>query len=319
MGLDKTKLLLYTVRSLLGGIIYPRRRNLQQFFKTRSQIKEITMSKIRAIPHNTWAQQTMMGILLVIGAVTFLVPAMAQSLSTRRGFELGVQVSQYGYEETSLDVENAGNKVGLTAAYTFTANRWFGKADVKYAYGKLRYSSPSGVSTGVPDSNFEARLVGGRDFFPGTNLSVSPYIGIGHRQLFNDARGESTNGAVGYRRYSQYLYVPIGITASVRAGNGWTIVPNVEYDYFVRGKQVSRLTDTGFPGIPDIKNNQGEGYGIRGSLMFEKGNWSFGPWMHGWMIKKSNTVGVPVGDFMVGFQEPENKQWEMGMQAIYRF
>lgn len=262
-------------------------------------------------------QKVLAAILL---AVVLATPAMAQKLSTPRGFEMGVQASQYSYEETGLDVENVGNKVGLTAAYTITGRDWFAKVDAKYAYGKLRYSSPSGVSTGVPDSNAEARLVGGRDFFPGTNLSVSPYIGIGHRQLFNDSRGENTNGAVGYRRYSQYLYIPVGITARVRAGNGWTIAPNVEYNYFVRGKQVSKLTDTGFPGIPDVKNSQGEGYGIRGSLMFEKGNLSVGPWIQGWMIKKSNTVVVPIDDFFsVGFREPENKTWEYGVQAIYRF
>lgn len=271
------------------------------------RIKEIEMGKL-------------MVVLAFFASAVSVAPAMAQGLPTRPGLELGIEGFKYGYEETSLDVELAGNKVGLTAAYTFTANQWFAKADISYAYGKLRYSSPDGVSTGVPDTSTEGRVIGGRDFFPGTNLAVSPYIGIGYRQLFNDSRGETTNGAVGYRRYSNYLYVPIGATARVRAYNGWMIALNGEYDYFIRGKQVSKLTDTGFPGIPDIRNSQGEGYGIRGSLMFEKGKWSFGPWIHGWMIEKSDVVVIPLGDdFRVGFQEPENKTWEMGVQVTYRF
>jgi hypothetical protein len=42
-----------------------------------------------------------------------------------------------------------------------------------------------------------------------------PYAGLGFRYLYNDLRGTSSTGAIGYRRESHYFYVPLGVTLRV--------------------------------------------------------------------------------------------------------
>lgn len=256
-------------------------------------------------------------IVLLLMMTTFAVPALAQNLSTRSGFELGAQISQYSYKEPWFDLEIGGNKAGVGASYTLVNGGWFLKVDTEVNYGILRYSAArSGVKTGVSDSKIEGRLIGGMDFLLNKHAVVSPYTGLGYRHLFNDIRGRSSNGDWGYRRYSDYLYLPIGVTSRIRIENEWTIILNGEYNYFLRGKQKSMLADTGIRGRYDVTNSQNEGYGMRGSVMMEKRNWSFGPWVQVWNIEKSDMV--PYRPNYV-WHEPANKTWEVGVEARYHF
>ena len=195
------------------------------------------------------------------------------------------------------------------------------KVGAEADYGVLRYSSAgSGVATGVPDTRMEGTIVAGMDFFPGAGLAVSPYIGLGIRQLSNDTRGTSSFGAFGDRRTSQYLYLPIGVSAQVKANNGWTVVPNLQFNYLVKGTQTSYLTDINFPGINDAKNTQKAGYGIRAALMFEKAGWSFGPTLQWWDIGDSDVVTIfKSGNFVVGAVEPKNTTLQLGFRVGRRF
>jgi hypothetical protein len=208
-----------------------------------------------------------------------------------------------------------GPRVGLTAAYTQKlTDTWFFKVDGRAGYGSLKYEG-SGTMDSVPDWVFEVRGYFGKDFFPSPSVSLSPYAGLGYRYLFNDLRGYSSTGAVGYRRYSNYFYVPLGLTSRIRISGGWSLSPTVEYDYFVAGMQESLLTDTN-TGLLDAENEQSDGYGYRLSVMVEKRSWAFGPWMHFWDIDDSDIV--PVG-FGLGAQEPQNETREYGIEVKYRF
>ena len=210
-----------------------------------------------------------------------------------------------------------GDRVGVVGAYTFTAaNRVFTRIDARVSYGSLKYSSgDTGSMDDVPDWLGEARVVIGRDYLPRGSYALSPYIGFGYRYLYNDLRGYTTTGAAGYRRYSRYYYIPTGVTARFRAGESWVIAPTAEYDWFLAGRQRSKLSDTGL-GLPDVTNDQNNGRGYRASLMFEKGRWAFGPWFNYWKIKDSNVVSIGAG---VGVLEPENWTKEFGVDLRYRF
>jgi hypothetical protein len=84
-----------------------------------------------------------------------------------------------------------GPRAGVTGAYTYVRpERWFFKVDGRYAYGSLDYEG-SGTLESVPDSILEARAVFGKDFFPGSGLSLSPFVGFGYRYLYNDLRGHN--------------------------------------------------------------------------------------------------------------------------------
>lgn len=236
-------------------------------------------------------------------------------VGTRPGWEVGVQVSDYRYEEPDVPVKIWGPRAGLTTAYTQTyTNKWFVKVDGRIGYGSLKYEG-SGTLDSVPDLVFEARGYFGKDFFPLRGVSLSPYAGLGFRHLYNDLRGLSSTGASGYRRYSTYYYAPLGLSSRFNVSGKWSVSPTIEYDYFISGRQKSQFTDTGIPGLVDTNNRQSKGYGYRLSVMLEKEAWAFGPWLHFWNIEDSDIVsnGVDLG------MEPQNETREYGIELKYRF
>jgi hypothetical protein len=252
-----------------------------------------------------------------IGAAAFAQSAAPMDpLLTRPGWEIGAQVSKYKYEEPDF-MKLEGERIGLVGAYNVTtSNLVYGRIDGRVSYGKLDYESVgTGTSSDVPDWIAELRGVVGRDYRVGERIALSPYIGLGYRYLYNDLRGYSSTGAVGYRRYSEYWYVPIGLTMRMRTGAQWVFAPTVEYDAFIGGKQTSKLSDTGL-GFSDAYNDQDRGRGYRVYLMFESRRWAFGPWLHYWNIKDSDVVPIGGG---FGALEPANKTTEYGLELRYRF
>lgn len=245
--------------------------------------------------------------------------ALAQTTSddarlTRRGWEVGAQAAHYHYEEPDF-MKLTGNRGGAVGAYTFTDWRhWFSRIDGRISYGKLKYEG-SGTQTDVPDWIGEIRAVAGKDFLLGTSFALSPYAGLGYRYLYDDLRGYSSTGAAGYRRYSNYLYAPVGLTLRINTAGRFVIAPSIEYDAFLQGRQVSRLSDTGIAGVQDISNEQSKGWGYRANLMFEQDHWAFGPWLHYWSIKDSD---VQCGGMVCGL-EPANWTREWGAEFRYRF
>ena len=247
--------------------------------------------------------------------------AQPNPLLTKSGWELGGQISHYEYEEPASagfgGMNLKGDRVGVVGAYTATAaNRVFTRIDARVSYGSLKYSSGgTGTMDDVPDWIGEVRAVIGRDYLPRGSYALSPYIGFGYRYLYDDLRGYSSTGAAGYRRYSQYFYIPTGVTARFRAGERWVVAPTVEYDWFLAGKQKSELSDTGL-GFSNANNEQDNGRGYRASLMFETRHWVIGPWMQYWKINASDIVPIGGG---YGAQEPENWTKEYGVELRYRF
>lgn len=252
-------------------------------------------------------------LLMVSGAAIAQQP---DPLATRNGWELGAQLAWYDYLEPDF-AELSGNRLGLSAARTFGGSGLFEKFDLRTSYGRLKYQG-SGTMTGVPDLILEARAVAGVDWI-GTSASLSPYLGLGYRYLFDDLRGYSSTGEVGYRRYSSYLYAPIGFTARFRLEDGWVLAPTIEADVFIQGRQVTKGSDIG-QGYIDFTNTQNSGRGHRISLMLEKDRVAFGVWTHYWHIGESDTqfAGVVLGVPRTG-SEPENYTRESGVELRYRF
>ena len=236
-------------------------------------------------------------------------------LATRRGFEAGGQIAHYHYEEPDF-AKLIGNRAGLVGAYTFP-RRWdrvFFRVDGRESYGALKYQG-SGTQDSVPDLILEARGVAGMDFFAGSSVAFSPYLGVGYRYLYNDARGYTSTNAAGYRRYSNYLYAPVGVTIRFDLGNRWVLAPSGEADIFILGKQKSQLSDANL-GFNDVTNTQKRGSGHRAYLMIEKDHLAFGAWWHYWRIKDSDVQ--PIGLGRAGL-EPENWTRESGIEFRYRF
>jgi len=114
---------------------------------------------------------------------------------------------------------------------------------------------------------------------------------------------------MGYRRESNYWYVPLGLTSRLMWINGGRFALNAEYDYFVGGTQRSFLSDAGFV---DFLNHQHGGSGARGSFLYEGTDWSFGPWFSYWHITQSDSV---CSGFLC-VDEPNNRTTEYGLKLV---
>jgi hypothetical protein len=202
---------------------------------------------------------------------------------------------------------------------------WFIKDDVRFVNGVVDYVG-SGYQAGAPDWYAEASGVIGRDIQFGGAV-FAPYVGIGYRHLFNDLRGYSSDGSLGYRRESNYLYVPIGVTHRYRLQGSAVWATTFEFDKLLRGKQLSRLSDLvghgGYSDAPDISNVQSGGFGFRAEMMYEMGDLAFGPFVNIWRIDKSDSVVRSITQNSVStgysFTEPQNRTTEFGMRMKFKF
>ena len=236
---------------------------------------------------------------------------------TETSLEAGLQISSYHYHESSLGVKLQGPEYGLNLMGTAAlGDYWFLRGEGRVVGGRLDYKG-SGVLKDRPNYIAEVRATAGRDLV-WRNFGISPYVGVGYRFLNNDIRGTSTTGAQGYVRRSQYLFAPIGLQPRVQLPNGDRLTLTAEFDPLIRGWQESNLSGA-IDGYPDLTNVQKGGYGARGELMYQRGLWTFGPFVNYWNINQSDTdCGAGTGFYGCGY-EPHNHTLEYGMQFRYRF
>lgn len=257
----------------------------------------------------------------------FLIASFAQadvleknfSLKTVDAFEVGVESYLYEYEEEvggAFFMSNKGTKYGLSAAAVKTvADECYIKGEFRFATGDVEYKSASGVGD-VSDGLYEMRLVAGKEKIVDGFL-LGSYIGVGYRVLENDLRDL---GSGGYRRTSQYLYIPIGVTHRFKVGSASRISTNIEYDYFAWGEQKSYLSDVSplyALVYGDPVNEQKKGYGFRINSAYEEQNWSIGAFFNYWKIEDSEKNYYLGG--LIYVYEPKNTTKEIGIELKYRF
>ena len=242
--------------------------------------------------------------------------------------EIGFEFNKYRYVEPIFDLVDKGNLYGLYASFTTRPAKKQGlyediidmyKAEIRFNYGLVDYkSNGSGTINGDHDWSLETRLLAGKDYMISPDSRLTPYLGFGYRYLDDDSSGRvSSTGANGYERESRYYYIPLGVDFTTKIAEGWMVTPNLEYDLFIQGKQVSRLSDVN-SGFPDLRNKQRHGFGLRGSIKFIKvGNpmsFVFEPYIRYWHIQDSEDQTVTGSSFIVTGLEPENKTTEYGVR-----
>lgn len=255
--------------------------------------------------------------------VTTSARAESASLQTRTGKDIGLSISSYQYQEPGI-MSLQGMKMGLdlhAVKVLEERDNLILRGDLRYALGTVDYTSTNtGSATGNPDWYIEARGLVGKDWAI-KDAVISPYAGLGYRYLFHDGRGISCTISTcywGYRRESNYVYLPVGIIHRSALNDQARLESTLEYDHLLAGKQISRLSDGG---QSDVTNNQGSGYGLKLSVMYQKSNWSIGPYVDYWNIGQSDIVpeyqnGVPTG---WGLVEPQNNTIEFGLKASQQF
>lgn len=256
---------------------------------------------------------------LIIGGAAAVASENSFSLKTVDGVEIGVQSYLYEYEEevdNAFFMSNKGTKYGFSLSAVKTiAEEHYIKGDFRYATGDVEYKSASGVGD-VSDDVYEMRLIAGKEVLVDGYL-LGSYIGAGYRMLDNDLRDL---GSGGYRRESQYLYIPIGVNHRFSVGNSARISTNIEYDYFAWGEQKSYLSDVGplYAAVyGDPVNEQKKGYGFRINSAYEQESWSIGAFFNYWKIEDSEKNYYLGGAIYV--HEPKNTTTEVGVELKYRF
>ena len=249
------------------------------------------------------------------------IPEGRISLTTKDGVDIGLQSYWYKYEEKVNDeffMSNTGNKYGFSGTGIKTLdNGYYLIADARYVTGDVKYKSASGEGD-VSDNMYELRLLLGCEAMV-ENYLLASYTGIGYRRLDNDLRDL---GSGGYRRTSQYTYIPIGITHRFLVDNESRISSNIEYDYLLNGEQKSYLSDVGpsYAAIfGDPVNKQKHGYGVRINTAYEQEYWSIGAFFNYWHIGDSEVNYYDDGSSVYYALEPKNDTKEIGLELKVRF
>ena len=233
------------------------------------------------------------------------------SMPNNDRLSIGLVFSNWQYTEPDV-MTDKGTLSGVLLKYKLIDNNSNSLiADLRYSYGLSNYSADDGYTGyGGAQRLMDFRLIK-NNILGGFNINL-PYLfsGIGYRRLDDDSRGLTSNGYAGYRRTSQYYYIPIGIEKPLEISNN-DVTGIIEYDYFISGKQKSYMSDTQLYSY-DVENSQSTGYGIRGSLSFKKNGWIIMPFAEYWSINKSNVLSE-------GWCEPKNNTKEFGLKIFKTF
>jgi hypothetical protein len=264
-------------------------------------------------------------------------PNIQSNVKTRvHTLDLGAEIFYYRYQEPNpVGVTNQGPMYGFDADYAyrpacpsflnnFIANVY--SLQARYATSRDLEYKGSGIVKGKHDDADEFRGLIGKDYFVGTNIRMTPYLGFGYRYLFDHGNGQlSSSDNYGYDRKSHYYYLPLGGDMAVAMPHHWEIDYNIEYDIFLHGVQKSYLSDGDqFGGNnPNITNNQDKGFGIRGSIRFLKHgplvDFYVEPYIRFWNIEQSSAVTASVDGHEQTLVEPKNNTTEVGSEFGIQF
>lgn len=247
-------------------------------------------------------------------------------LAPTTGNQVYVSSAYYSYSEPDANTTHNGVNAGIGYERTQKlSGQTFAKANIDYNPGRTEYAG-TGTKTGVPQSYWDARILIGTSY-QANEETLSPYIGIGYRSLYNDNRGPSSTGAVGYQRTVNYTYIPIGIISRKASASNSIIETRLEYDYLLKGRVLSQLSDVvgyaGYTQATDANNTQTSGWGLRLSIAYLKDNWGVTPYLTYWFIQNSDAVPVSLtkdGNTSVySAVEPTNRTNEYGVKVSYGF
>lgn len=255
-------------------------------------------------------QQRYMGSQRCVGSRQYVEPQ-------KHIWELGTEISYINYEETDV-MREKGLMYGVLGSYAYHKNLML-KLEGRFSFGWVDYSSPtSGTLNNIRDYMLEFRGLTGYDFPLLKATTFTPYIGLGYRYLNDDSSQMITSeGNWGYEREISYFYSPIGVEMITALNTGWSIGLILEYDHFWNGTVKSHV---GYVTGYNIKNNQNEGYGCRGSVKFKKKgkgiNYLIEPFVRYWDIKDSKITEDPLG---ILWMEPRNNSTEFGVKLGVEF
>lgn len=262
---------------------------------------------------------------LILCALVGMAPADAPGdeklgdLLSASPWSVAPEVSWFHYEEPGL-MRDEGVLYGVTAAYTRTSRAIYEdrllRGEGGFSTGKVDYDG--GLQDGTPYA-----MQGNRDYLVNARLLWGPlwqnatwanalHYGLGYRYLQDD----STQDPAGYRRHSNYLYVPLGLRASRAWGGAWYFEAGAELDVLLMGLQISEIAESETDSS-NVRNWQWPGFGARGSVETRyKGasmDVALSPFIQYWWVDNSRLSSSNT------WIEPRNWSLQVGLNLVFRF
>jgi len=251
----------------------------------------------------------------------------------------GIEGGTYSYREPHMEYPihlSTNKKIGASIEWTSRNilslssfddedDKSFTNFELRYITGKTDYDGflmdgTPHYTKGEKDWYWEGRITLGRTYALGDDfLELWPYLGFGYRYLVNDgSKVDSTS----YKRISKYVYIPIGTKIKKTLSNNITLTFTGEFDWFITGKQTSKLE--GIDIVNDQKKGWGARFGIKAEAPLSKKIGVFvEPYYRIWKIQNSNTFSVyewtGSGWIEHKFLEPFNTTKEAGIKAGFYF
>ena len=272
---------------------------------------------------------TKSGVKFIIVACAALMCSTAGA-QTRGGFEVGVELFDYGYRERlegETIVTDDGLMAGLSVGYVETlGSGWFLRALGSGSAGDIDYASESGKLEDVEQEISRFQLDIGRDFRSGRSVTLTPFVGLGGRLLEDNGAGTETQlGFFGYDREIFYAYVSAGITAGFSTARGSKLAVSARYDRVFGGDATSKLSGID-PELPDLELDLDGGHGLEASVIMTapvgRRAINFGPFVRHWNIDRSESFVITNPEDpseRIEFFEPKNRTTELGVRLSFSF
>lgn len=251
-----------------------------------------------------------------------VLSVLCSSFVSARQYELllGPYLSQFKTKETESSAKEKGGLYGIFGRYESHFDGAAVLFDLAYASGDLDYEG-DGEADNIANSMVEIRGAIGRDFLWKEKYRITPFVGMGYRNLNDDANKRTTStGEDLYREETIYVYNPIGVRVlSLSEEGAWIIGGRIEYENFINGKVNRQLSATS--NYDDVTLRQGNGRGFRFSMDFTHLLTDDGrgiiiePFYRYWDIAESDTVVNDNGSWV----EPENTSSEWGVNVMLSF
>lgn len=281
--------------------------------------------------------------LVVVSFVLLSFPAFALQDGGAK-LEIAYEGMGYSYREPHMDhpislkapTKHGGSikytKYGLSSGFSGDKDNMFGVLEARFLMGDTKYrgytwGGDPASANGLKDWYVEGRMLAGNKYDLSDTWGVSPYLGIGYRFLSNHA--DEMEG--GYRRESNYFYVPLGAELGWQMGEDWKLTFTGEFDWLIKGSQLSRMSDTELPSpyeYKDVRNQQSKGFGLRGSVKLETTYAGVGvfiePFYRFWKIQNSKLEPLIITDGYYDYYggdlvEPFNITREYGVKIGVSF
>jgi hypothetical protein len=262
------------------------------------------------------------GATLAQGSESPTPAPLIEPASVWSGWTLAGVVSHARYREPGL-MQLQGPRLGVSVARELTTTgSWQLGLEGQLHSSAMQYSSPiSGELSHVPDLETDLRLTaryplnGASTAGASTAWQWHALAGLAHRWHYNDLRGTTSVGHIGYRRLNQRVYLPLGL--QVTGAGPQALSAALEFTPALVGTHTTYMTDVG--GDSNATASQSSrGWGLRVGWAFRPG-WRLSAHHREWRTQTTDSWASTINGVTKRYIEPASHWQDTGLQLSRRF